>query len=102
MKLAPRHLQKPGKKFWRETLRAFSLEDPHELELLSQACQCLDRIAAARKDIATTGAVILDRFKQPKESPSIKIERDSMVLFSRLVRELGLSLTEEIRLPGKY
>lgn len=45
---------------------------------------------AARAVLDAEGAVFLDRYNQPKARPEVAIERDSRVLFARLVRELDL------------
>jgi hypothetical protein len=57
---------------------------------LTAAAGCLDRCEAARKIVESQGAIIADRVGGPKEHPASRQERDEKLLFSKLVRELGL------------
>ena len=101
MKHVPTYLGKSGRKFWREVLNEFVLEDQHDLQRLAHAASCLDRIDAARQEIEKIGAYYVDRFGQPKEHPGQKTERDNKALFARLVREMGLGdfQPQETRIP---
>jgi hypothetical protein len=75
----------------RSVLRTWVLE-PHHIKLLLLAAAHWDRVQNARRVILRDGAVFLDRFGQPKARPEIAIERDSSVVFSRLLRELALDV----------
>ena len=88
----PKHLQAEGRTFWESVLDDYDLEESHHLKLLENACQCIDRIAQARRHIRKHGAFFKDRFGQMKESPAGKAERDNKVLFARLIRELQLDI----------
>jgi len=100
---APSHLEKAGKSFWRRIMAEFAVQDPHHLELLTQACRCLDRIEQARSEVATAGAYYQDRFFQPKPHPGLAVERDQRVLFCRLLREMALDIAPpESRPPARY
>ena len=88
----PQHLQDEGCAFWQAILSDYDLDEGHHLKLLELACESLDRIAQARRHLRKHGCFFLDRFKQLKENPSGKVERDNKVLFARLMRELGLDL----------
>ena len=72
-------------------LTSWELED-HHARLLVMAGEAWDRAEAAREVIEKDGATFLDRFKQPKVRPEFIVERDSKILFSRLLRELDLDL----------
>lgn len=85
----PRHLSRMAKAWWREIASNWRL-DAHHLAILSHAATCMDRAEVARKIILEKGAFVPDRYGAQKENPAIKAERDSMALFARLVRELGL------------
>ena len=98
---AATHLQNDGKKFWKQVLTEFQLQDPHHLKILQSACSCLDRIVQAREEIKKEGPYILDRFEQKKEHPAQKTERDNKVLFARLVRELQLDIPPEDPRPAR-
>ena len=77
-------------KYWRAVTRGWQL-DAHQPEVLRQACLCLDRIAAAERDILAAGALLPDRFGQLKPHPGIAVVRDYRGLFGRLVGQLGLT-----------
>lgn len=99
MKIGPRHLKKSGRKFYRHVVSEFELE-PHHVEQVIQAAQCLDRIDRAREEIDAHGPYFTDRFGQPKEHPAHKTERDNKILFNRILRELCLDI-EEPKTPGR-
>jgi phage terminase small subunit len=98
-------LSKSSKKFFTKILNNYELED-HHLEILSQACHCLDRIEESRLQIKKDGDYILDRFGILKPHPALKTEEKNKVIFARLIRELGLDIepgsNELGRPPGLY
>jgi phage terminase small subunit len=100
----PQHLKKPGRQFYKKVLADFDLEEAHDLERLSLACECLDKIDDARQAVKDAGPFFTDRFGQPKEHPGQKTVRDNCVLFARLIRELCLDIEqpEEARPPRQY
>ena len=103
MKQAPKHLGEAGKIFWKKTLREYKFEDTHEYERLADACVTRDTVAECIKKIEIEGLTILDRFGQEKPHVAVKIMHDAQALFLRIVRELGLNLTdEEQRPPRQY
>lgn len=105
MKRPPTYLLKEGRQFWSKTLKEFDLVEAHDLERLEHACHCLDRLAEARAEVDKEGPYFVDRFGQPKEHPSLKVERDNKVLFIRIIRELRLDLDqpeEHPRPPRQY
>jgi hypothetical protein len=77
----------------KNVLRIWQLEE-HHIKLLQLAAQHWDRAQAARRLIEKDGAVFLDRFLQPKPRPEVAIERDSSVVFARLLRELALDVEQ--------
>ena len=85
----PQHLREATRKWWASIVEEYELES-HHLKILSLASAAWDRAAAAREVIDAEGAVYNDRFGQPKARPEVAIERNSMVVFARLVRELSL------------
>lgn len=95
---------KPATKRWvKKTQKDFVLESHHD-RLLILAAAAWDRATEAKSIIDAEGAVILDRFKQQRPHPAISIERDSMLTFSKLLRELALDLEPpaESRPPRQY
>lgn len=100
----PEHLSKNSRKFFNKIVKEYEL-DSHHLELLKLACESLDRIEQARRAIAKTALVYLDRFNKPKINPAAKIEAENKIIFARLIRELGLDIEEPGELgrpPGLY
>ena len=86
---APKHLSRRAAAWWRSIASTWEL-DPHQMELLSAAAGCLDRIDEARVQIAERGSVFSDRFGQLRENPAARHERDQKLLLAKLCRELNL------------
>lgn len=99
----PKHLSSESKKLFQWVIDSFFLE-PHHIRLLALMCEADDRATQARKDVEKNGLTFTDRYGQIKMNPSVQIERDSKVIFARLLRELSLSETpDESRPPAlKY
>ena len=94
----PSGLKNPGKKFWKKVLGEYELSEAHDLERLKHSCQCLDEIDEFKKIVETEGRMVNGR-----EHPASKAIREYTVLFSRIIRELGIDLTTtESRIPRKY
>lgn len=72
--------------------KEFELESHHR-RLLILCGQAWDRAQEARDIVKKEGLIILDRFSQQKPHPGVTIERDSMITFARILREIGLDLT---------
>ena len=96
----PSHLSKQSSEFYSVIMNEFELE-PHHCELLTLACECLDRMRTARNQIKKDGLFCRDRYGQTKTHPAQRVENDNKTLFARLIRELGLDITDpsETRLP---
>jgi phage terminase small subunit len=88
---APAHLRTATARWWRSVLDDFALED-HHVRLLTLAATAWDRAEQAREAIDALGPTFSDRFGQPKSRPEIAVERDSMVTFCRVLRELDLDV----------
>ena len=89
--LIPDHLQPETGVWWHKVMSEFELEGHHE-RLLSMACQAWDRAELARQVLQSDGLTFRDRFDQPKARPEVGIERDSVIAFARLIRELDLDI----------
>lgn len=85
----PAHLSKRSRKFWRDTVDTFDLEQ-HHLELLRRACEAMDTADVAGEVLREKGTTFNNRFGEPRPRPEVAIERDSRVAIARLLRELGL------------
>jgi phage terminase small subunit len=86
---APEHLSKEAKAWWNVVHAEFNLS-PHHAKLLQAACECWDRLTAARQVLDSLGPVYDDRWGCPHPRPEVGIERDCRIAFVRLVRELNL------------
>ena len=96
----PEHLGPQAASFFLSVVNEYDLEE-HHLALLLAAAEALDRAEQARERMRTDGgAVILDRFDQPKEHPAAKVERTSTDTFMKALRELALDVYEPA-LPGR-
>lgn len=93
MKKAFKRLNLPTRKWISKVKSTWQLDDHHE-RLLILAGQAWDRAQDAKILIDTDGSTILDRFGQLRPHPMIEVERQSMLAFARLVREVGLDLGE--------
>ncbi len=98
---APEHLRPSTAAWFVEVCQTFDLEEHHR-RLLRLACEAWDTAQEAREAIAVHGMVYVDRFDQPRARPEVGIARDARTQFARLVRELGLDLSEpeEVRPPS--
>lgn len=85
-------------------LTEFLIEKQHDLERLSMAAKCLDDVQAAEDQIEIDGRFTKNRYGNVIESPAAKVIRDTRLLFVKIIRELGLDLTNapESRPPRKY
>lgn len=84
----PRHLSKQSKAFFKQITEDFELEN-HHIALLEQACVMLSRAAEARQLIASQGLTLQTKTGL-RTNPAVKIESEAMVVFARLMREIGL------------
>ncbi len=88
---APRHLSTRIARWWQSVVSSYELEDHHP-HLLTTACEFWDRKQEARKIVEKEGILLQDRFGQAREHPAVKIERDSGLMFAKLLRELALDV----------
>jgi phage terminase small subunit len=105
MKKPSIELKTSGAKFRRAVLREYTFTDTHDFYRLDLAAHCIDRIMECQEVIDAEGCFIVDRFKQKREHPAVKTERDQKVVFCRIVRELNLDIEapkEASRPPALY
>ena len=88
-------LSKKSRKFFIKIFNDYELDAQH-LEILLQACHCLDRLEEIRLQIEKDGMFVEDKFHNPKAHPALKIETSEKITFVRLIREIGL----EVEAPG--
>ena len=85
IKRAPKNLNQVGRKFWKSVLSEFEFEKAHDYELLSQGCECLDRIDQCREAVKSDGLFQKDRYGKPIEHDGLKVERAQKKLFFSIV-----------------
>src|SRR5215469_13683775 len=85
----PECLLDQGRGCWEQITLNYSLED-HHLRLLQKACEMLDRGGEAKAALSKEGTYIRDKHGNLIPHPAVKVERDSAIAFTRILRELGL------------
>lgn len=96
----PAHLRPSSKRWWSAIASEYELE-PQHLALLDQAAKCLDRIESAREILDRDGVVTQDRFGCAKPHPAMAVELQNKTIFARLVREIGLDVTDPDSRPPR-
>lgn len=90
---APAHL-KESREFFEYIMREFIDFEEHHRRLLVLACEAWDRCVQARTMLAKDGITFVDRHGSIKPHPGIAIEKDSRIAFARMIREIGLDITD--------
>lgn len=90
----PRHLSAESKRWWKLLAEVYRFE-PWQYRILRQAAEAFDRAEECRRIITEEGAVVRDRFDQPKPHPLLAEERSQRVVGLRAVRELALAGEDE-------
>lgn len=101
----PNHLDADGAALYAAVRSEYGIDDAAGLTLLATACESLDRLRAAQREIETHGALVTDRFGQLKANPACAIERDSRRDLLSALKALNLDV-EPLRdtrgNPGHY
>src|SRR5262245_4075094 len=88
----PRALGVPGMALWNRIQTEYRIEDAGGIELLTQACQGLDRAEALAAAIARDGEVIHTRTGVPRTHPAVKDELACRAFIVRTLERLGLNV----------
>jgi hypothetical protein len=88
----PRALGAHGTALWNRVQAEYRIEDIGGIELLTQACQALDRAEALAAAIARDGEVIHTRTGVPKTHPAVKDELACRAFVVRTIERLGLNV----------
>ena len=92
----PRGLGSAGHRLWRTTLDEFALEaEPHKVEILTQACRVVDKIAELEKAQTGQPLTVLGSARQITIHPLIAEVRFQQGLLAQLLGKLGLPDTDE-------
>lgn len=87
---APDHLTDASKAFWESVQVNYSINDAPGVKLLTLAAESLQEAERARLALVQHGQTYTDRFGAPRPRPEVTIQRNSMLTFARLVKELRL------------
>ncbi len=90
---ALKHLSNASRRWYQQITSEFFLET-HHLPLLLAAAECWDRATQARELLAAEGLCFKDRHGHIRPHPAASIETTNKALFSRLLRELALDVSE--------
>jgi hypothetical protein len=94
-----RPLGKHGLALWDSVVSEYGIEDSGGVELLTLACQSLDRAEACAVEIKRTGLMLKTKIG-PKENPLIKHELAARAFTARTLQKLGLDV-EAVRPVGR-
>lgn len=89
---APVHLGEHGKRLWKSVQRDHDITDGAGLALLTRACECQDRLAQVRAQLATDGLLVAGYKKQPRPHPLLAVESETTRLQLAAIRALGLEI----------
>jgi P27 family predicted phage terminase small subunit len=87
---APKHLSTESKKLWAKLQADYDISDAAGLLLLRHLLESHDRCLEARETIKREGAVVRDRFNQPKSHAAVAIERDARAQVIAALKALRL------------
>jgi P27 family predicted phage terminase small subunit len=88
---APKHLKAATRRWWLAVATDWQLEQ-HHIRLLTLAAESWDRCQEAREQIHREGLTVPTKAGGPRLHPCVRVEQDSKILFSRLLRELDLDV----------
>ena len=85
----PQHLRPDTQRWVRGVMRGWTLEE-HHVRLLVLAAEAFDQAADAHAYLAKQGETYSDKRGVRRVCPEVGIEHNAKVLFTKLIRELGL------------
>jgi P27 family predicted phage terminase small subunit len=88
--IPPAHLGDAGRALWRSIQRDHEIADGAGLALLARACECADRLAAVREQVAKDGLLVPGYKRQPRPHPLLSVEAEAIRLQLAALRALGL------------
>src|SRR5687768_16646756 len=98
---APSHLSDEARRWWRELMNEYAINDPAGLLLLQTGMEAFDRMKAAQAEIAKDGQTVRDRFGQAKPHPLLATERDARSQLFAALKSLNLDLEPLRDGPGR-
>lgn len=90
--IPPGHLGPAGAAFYEEVLSTYHVDDVVGRQLLIQAAEAVDRLAAARDLLARDGIVAYDGSGNLRVHPAVRIEKDANQTLRVALRQLRLDI----------
>jgi P27 family predicted phage terminase small subunit len=90
-KAPPAHLRAATRRWWTHLVNEYSFEEP-DYPLLEAACVAWDRATQAREAIKRSGAYQETKSGLVRAHPGIRVEKDALLAFERLLRALNLDI----------
>jgi hypothetical protein len=87
----PRSLQKYGLNLWHAVMKAYRIDDVGGRELLTLACQALDRVESLSEQIRIDGEVFRDGTGRPKTNPTLRDELHGRMFVAKCLERLGVT-----------
>ena len=88
----PAELQRAGQALWKAILAEFEIEDAAGFAHLLTACRSEDDVRRLRKQIATDGDLVQDRFGQSREHPLLAACRGAETTRRQALKSLNLDI----------
>lgn len=95
----PSDLRERGREFWDRIVATWDLTVA-EIELLAEACRCLDELDALRDLVAEDGLRVVGSTGQQRVHPALAQARQTRQLLGRLLAQLELPDEEGSSLPS--
>ncbi|WP_127501951.1 P27 family phage terminase small subunit [Actinoplanes solisilvae] len=96
---APPDLGERGREFWDRVIVTWELTVA-EVELLAEACRCLDELDALRRLVADDGVRVTGSTGQMRVHPALAQSRATRQLFGRLLAQLELPDEDGSSIPS--
>lgn len=97
----PRTLGNHGQSLWNRITNEYAVEDAAGREILTLACQALDRAESLREQIDGDGEVLMTRNGFAKEHPALRAELASRAFVAKMLLRLGLDVEPMRPGPGR-
>jgi P27 family predicted phage terminase small subunit len=97
----PKTLSNEAKRWFRQIVAEYGIDDPGGLLFLQTALESFDRMREAQKTISEQGATFTDRFNQVKSHPALVTERDTKSQMLLALKALNLDIEPLKDGPGR-
>ncbi len=87
----PRGLSVESRKFWRDMLETYAIDDVAGLKYLQRACESLDLLRMAQRELKK-GVVVRDKKGSTKANPAAAVEKEAHRMFIESMKMLNLDI----------